>query len=80
MKIFWNSQPRPREDSISQPMLAASVQLFSQGFQTLPDPTPPRPPLKGPYIITRRLFIQLDKQTKKKTHFRNLGIWDKQIG
>ena len=33
MKIFWNSQPRRREDSISQPMLVASVQLFSQGFQ-----------------------------------------------
>ena len=28
---------------------------------------------------TRRLFIQLDKQTKK-THFRNLGIADKQMG
>ena len=33
MKIFSNSQPRLREDSISQPMLVASVQLFSQGFQ-----------------------------------------------
>ena len=33
MNFFWNSQPRLREDSISQPMLVASVQLFSQGFQ-----------------------------------------------